>query len=369
MPRTASLSGSSRVWSMRRTPSARTVARISGRAPIADFLSVALRVLSATGVRSSGCARRRNRLGTAWRGPIGGRQALADHLLEVFAAEVGDLLRRLQLLQRRERRADGVDRVVGPVGLRQDVLDPGGLDHGAHRTAGDHTGTRSGRLEHDPGCAPLVLDRVRDRRPDHGHGDHAALGDLHALADRLGHLARLADAGALGLDGDRLADLGRLRDTVALDFQVDRRRGGERLARAVVDHLRVEVIEAAEDGQPRALRGPGHVDADAPVAVPAALLAVCPLDHADALAPLPALPGLRRTFSPRYITPLPLYGSGGRSPRMLAATWPTSSIEMPVTENFVGSWTSMLMPFGGLKRTGCEKPRLRTSSSPCLATR
>jgi hypothetical protein len=36
---------------------------------------------------------------------------------------------------------------------------------------------------------------------------------------------------------------------------------------------------------------------------------------------LPALPALRRTFSPAYRTPLPLYGSGLRVARTFAAIW------------------------------------------------
>src|ERR1700716_4090797 len=99
---------------------------------------------------------------------------------------------------------------------------------------------------------------------------------------------------------------------------------------------------------PLALRS--TADAAAPVSLQAVHLAIAWLDHAVAFAPLPALPALRRTFSPRYITPLPLYGSGGRRPRRLAATWPTSSIEIPETENLVWSWTSIVMPWGGLKR-------------------
>ena len=35
-------------------------------------------------------------------------------------------------------------------------------------------------------------------------------------------------------------------------------------------------------------------------------------------------------YSPSYLTPLPLYGSGGRKPRMSAATWPTSALSAPL---------------------------------------
>src|SRR5207302_6031406 len=152
----------------------------------------------------------------------------------------------------------------------------------------------------------------------------------------------------------RLADLSGLRDAFTLVLHLHGRRGRKRPARTVVDELRVELIEAPKNREPRPLRCAGDVDTHPLVALRPVLLAIVSLDHAVALAPLPALPALRRTFSSRYLTPLPLYGSGGRIPRMLAATWPTSSIEIPLTENLVGSWTSIEMPCGGLNRIGCE---------------
>src|SRR5216684_6580806 len=163
-----------------------------------------------------------------------------------------------------------------------------------------------------------------------------------------------AHPGRLGLGRDRLADLGGLVHTVALGLELDRRCGRQRAVARVVDELRVDVVEAAKYRKPWALRRAGHVHAHAPVALQAVDLAVLAFDHAVVLAPFPALPALRRTFSSRYLTPLPLYGSGGRRPRMLAATWPTSSIEIPLTENLVGSATSIEIPCGGLKRIGCE---------------
>src|SRR4029077_14297139 len=134
--------------------------------------------------------------------------------------------------------------------------------------------------------------------------------------------------------------------TVSLCLQVDGRHGRERAASRVVDHLHVEVVEAAVHGQARPLRRTVHTHTHALMTLQSVDLAVGLLDHPAAFAPLPALPALRRTFSPRHMTPLPLYGSGGRSPRRLAATWPTSSIEIPVTENLVWSATSMVMPCG-----------------------
>src|SRR5207302_8937983 len=47
IPRTAGLSGSSRVWLRRRKPSDSTVARRTGLAPIVLFINVAFRVFSA----------------------------------------------------------------------------------------------------------------------------------------------------------------------------------------------------------------------------------------------------------------------------------------------------------------------------------
>jgi hypothetical protein len=44
---------------------------------------------------------------------------------------------------------------------------------------------------------------------------------------------------------------------------------------------------------------------------------------------LPLLPSLRTINSSEYLTPLPLYGSGGRSLRMIAAKLPTTSLSGP----------------------------------------
>src|SRR5438552_9502158 len=239
MPRTAGLSGSSRVWFMRRNPSDSTVARICGLAPMGLFTSVALIVsappavpatsplrgeepflivsappavpatsplrgeepfliVSATCPSGAWCCRGplTLTLSAGGRGKIGGGEALAHHLLHVLAAQVGDLGRRLQSLQGGESRSHRVDGVVGAVRLGENVLDAGGLDDRTHRTARDDAGTWSRRLEHDARGSPLVLDRVGNRRADHRHRDHVAFGDLHPFADGLGHLTRLADSGA-----------------------------------------------------------------------------------------------------------------------------------------------------------------------------
>src|SRR3546814_5034955 len=61
-------------------------------------------------------------------------------------------------------------------------------------------------------------------------------------------------------------------------------------------------------------------------------------------------------FSPAYFTPLPLYGSGGRKPRILAATSPTRCLSAPVTTTSVWVGVLIVIPSGVLNSTGCEKP-------------
>src|SRR6187401_1977156 len=70
--------------------------------------------------------------------------------------------------------------------------------------------------------------------------------------------------------------------------------------------------------------------------------------------PPAALPALRRMYSPAYLMPLPLYGSGGLKPRMFAATCPTSPLSNPFTVSFVGVSTAIVMPAGGSNSIGCE---------------
>src|SRR3712207_9338027 len=54
---------------------------------------------------------------------------------------------------------------------------------------------------------------------------------------------------------------------------------------------------------------------------------------------LPVFPTLRRTFSPAYRTPLPLYGSGLRILRMFAAVSPTRSEERRGGEEGRSRWS------------------------------
>src|SRR4029079_8226271 len=120
---------------------------------------------------------------------------------------------------------------------------------------------------------------------------------------------------------------------------------------------------AAEHGQPRALRGP--LDALAQRAVPllAAFLLETDIDeHGDSFVfsepppPLPVAPALPTFFlitSSTYFTPLPLYGSGGRSSRTAASVCPTRSRSALVSVTRFLS-TLAATPFGSLNTTGCE---------------
>src|ERR1022692_1034985 len=60
------------------------------------------------------------------------------------------------------------------------------------------------------------------------------------------------------------------------------------------------------------------------------------------------LPSLRRTFSPSYMMPLPLYGSGLRTARTSAANWPTFCLSAPLITMVFGSGTSTVTPSGGV---------------------
>src|SRR5215212_4767398 len=83
---------------------------------------------------------------------------------------------------------------------------------------------------------------------------------------------------------------------------------------------------------------------------------------------LPAFPTLRRTLSPAYRTPLPLYGSGLRSFRMFAATSPTRCLSIPTTEKRVGVSTLKVMPSGAITLTGWLYPSANSSSVGPLET-
>ena len=114
------------------------------------------------------------------------------------------------------------------------------------------------------------------------------------------------DAGRLGALGDGLADGLASRSALVAGAAGQRRfrgrGGGQRAPGRVVDHLRVDVLGAAEDGQARTLRGAGDRRADAVVALAHAAASRDALLHQwsdfGRLAALPALPALRRIRSP-----------------------------------------------------------------------
>src|SRR6185503_9720962 len=80
---------------------------------------------------------------------------------------------------------------------------------------------------------------------------------------------------------------------------------------------------------------------------------VVPLRYA-AVFPPAALPALRRTYSPAYRMPFPLYGSGGRKSRMIAATWPTCPLSYPLITTLVCVSAAIVTPAGGSYSIGCE---------------
>src|SRR6478609_10717623 len=157
----------------------------------------------------------------------GRRRLTGDAADELHPTAGAQLLGRVQAPQRLDRRAGDVDRVRRSVDLGEDVADPGRLDDGADRATGDDAGALRRRLEHHPRGREHDPDLVGDRRADHRDPDQVLLRVLDALADRLGHLAGLAEPGAdvaraVTDDDDRgeaeaAAALDDLRDAVDLD--------------------------------------------------------------------------------------------------------------------------------------------------------
>src|SRR5207245_1317856 len=109
----------------------------------------------------------------------------------------------------------------------------------------------------------------------------------------------------------------------------ERRRGGQRLPGHVVDHLRIDMVQAAVDREARALLRALDVLADVRLAAQPQQL----LSHVGRRAhhAAPVLPCLRRMVSSAYLIPLPLWGSGGRSLRISAATSPMRCVSAPFT--------------------------------------
>src|SRR3954452_7255735 len=156
----------------------------------------------------------------------------------------------------------------------------------------------------------------------------------------------LRDAGVLGALGERLADggsavLGGARR--ALEVLVEGRRGSDGLAGRIVDDLGVDVTAGAVDRQAR-LAGRAATKRGANAA--AAAVEEREIRHGYFF-----LPSLRKMYSPRYLMPLPLYGSGLRQRRISAATCPTFWRSMPLISTVFWSGVLTSMPSGTGKFT------------------
>src|SRR5690606_841886 len=152
--------------------------------------------------------------------------------------------------------------------------------------------------------------------------------------------------------GDRLAHRRRTLRLRAGELAVGDRH--ERAALDVVHELRRHVLERAIDHEARPLGRPCNLLANSQMAAYAPLRPVRLANDPHHLPP--ALPALRRICSPAYLIPFPLYGSGGRSLRISAATWPTTSLLAPSTRICVGVVAVSLIPSGAWYSIGCEKP-------------
>src|SRR5699024_2577368 len=166
--------------------------------------------------------------------------------------------------------------------------------------------------------------------------------------------------GGLRTLGETGADLLGLRRLVAVGgTQVGLHRGGRGHGPAggIVDHLGEDVTRRAGEHQPRTLRRPldllahTHLAAAAGRSLAGRSLA---WRQRDFHGHLPAFPALRRMCSPAYLMPLPLYGSGLRSLRIVAATSPTACLSMPEILSLVGLSTVKVMPSGAVTGIECE---------------
>ena len=212
----------------------------------------------------------------------------------------------------------------------------------------------------DPARTTVIL----VTRPDPGaiaEARHGPRSGCHAVE----HDVR--EAGRLGTLGDELADLAGLRRLVTVEraqvgLEGRRRRDGHALA--VVHELDEDVAGRTGDDKARTRLGAHDLLAKAQVTTRTRV--ALRLDSHDYL---PLFPALRRTTSPAYRTPLPLYGSGLRILRMFAAASPTACFEMPLTVSLLLPSTVSVMPAGASTRTGCEKPRANSTAVPFCATR
>src|SRR6202171_4700679 len=120
--------------------------------------------------------------------------------------------------------------------------------------------------------------------------------------------ARLASALGDGLPHGGRAFRPRGRLQALAKSGVSRGGGGQRSSRGVIDHLGIDVVQAAEDGEPRAGGTTLEMGPQPDMAADARALAIGLLVHyfaAPAPVVLPVLPALRRIRSPRSMMRLP----------------------------------------------------------------
>src|SRR6266478_2277174 len=238
------------------------------------------------------------------------------------------------------------------------------LDDLGHPVDGDHPVGQVQRIGINPrfSHSMLLLESQARGACRVGQGLHPSVVLIAAAIEH-----DLADAARLRPLGQQLShDLGRGHVAARLHLLPEVRgpavHRGERATAGVVDHLRVDVVQAPEHRQPRTLRGADHPGADAQVAdLPSLDL----LAGQHYLAPA-FLPTFRRMYSSEYLMPLPLYGSGFRSARSLAAVWPSSALSAP--RKVIETWrsTSAWIPSGSGKMTGCEYPRASCRALPWI---
>src|SRR5713226_5329062 len=126
---------------------------------------------------------------------LGGAFAAAENLAHLAPAALRHAARARRARQRLEGRLDHVVRVGGPDRFGYHVVHAQRLEDGAHRAAGDDARARRRRAHDDLARAVAADDVVMERAAlAQGHADHGAPRLLRRLADRLGHLARLAGA-------------------------------------------------------------------------------------------------------------------------------------------------------------------------------
>ncbi|CCG94092.1 conserved hypothetical protein [Marinobacter nauticus ATCC 49840] len=106
-----------------------------------------------------------------------------QNIFHGFTALGCNVFRRLHGLQTLDGGTYYVHRVGGPVTLGQYVLHTGHLEYGAHRTAGNDTGTLRSRLHEDLGTTVLRPNRVLQGSAVQRYVYHVFACSFHGLLD------------------------------------------------------------------------------------------------------------------------------------------------------------------------------------------